>query len=409
MELLTRLKNAWSSFKNKDPTNGYSTGPGYYYRPDRGILRSSIDRSIVTSICNRIAIDVSSLDFRHVRLDNDGRFKEEINSPLNTCLSLEANIDQTGKGLVQDLVLSMLGEGVVAIVPIETDDDPKNSDFSGIFTLRAGRITEWYPEDIRVDLYNDVNGIHEEVVIPKRMAAIIENPLYSVMNDPNSMMSRLIRKLNLLDVIDEQTSSGKLDLIIQLPYVVKSSTRMSQAEERRTKIEDQLRNSKYGIAYIDGTEKITQLNRPVENNLMKQVEYLTNMAFAQIGMAQSVLEGSADEKTMLNYTNRIVEVIANRIADEYKRKFLSKTARTQGQSIMFFSNPFRFTSSTDFANISDTLTRNEIATSNEIRQVIGWRPSNDPKADILRNSNMPVEKTGSSQLKEVDASNDAGL
>ena len=342
----------------------------------------------MTSVYNRLALDVSSIAIKHVRLDENGRFKEEVDSGLQNCLNVEANIDQTGRAFLQDVVMSMLDEGCVAIVPVDTTIDPAKSGSYEINTMRTGKILEWYPAHVRVRVYNDRKGIHEEVVLPKSAVAIIENPLYAVINEPNSTMQRLIRKLNLLDVVDEQTSSGKLDLIIQLPYVIKSEARRKQAEERRKDIEMQLAGSKYGIAYTDGTERITQLNRPAENNLMKQVEYLTSMLYSQLGLTQSIMDGSADDKTMLNYYNRTVEPIIAAITDEIKRKFLTKTARSQKQTIMYFRDPFKLTPVLDLAEIADKFTRNEIMTSNEIRQIVGMKPADDPSADELRNKNL---------------------
>lgn len=385
----SRLKHAWNAFTSRDPTyeNSYSTQVSYY-RPDRTRRTITNEKSIITAVLNRIALDAASVEIRHSRLDDNGRFSEEINSGLNNCLSLSANIDQTGRAFLQDAYMSMLDEGCVAIVPVDTSIDPRYSNSYEIETMRTGKIVQWYPQHVKVRLYNDRKGEREEVMLPKSMVAIVENPFYEVMNKPNSTMQRLARKLNLLDVVDEQSSSGKLDLIIQLPYVIKSEARRKQAEDRRKDIEQQLSGSKYGIAYTDGTERITQLNRPIENNLQKQVEYLTNMLFSQLGMTQSILDGTADDKTMLNYNNRIIEVIVAAMVDEMKRKFLTKTARSQGQSISMFRDPFRLAPVSDIAEIADKFTRNEIATSNEIRQIIGWKPSKDPSADELRNKNL---------------------
>lgn len=389
MPLMDRLKHAWNAFKNKDPTNYNSIGPGYSgFRVDRMHFTRGNERSIVTSIYNRIAMDVAALDIRHVRLDENGRFLEEINSGLNNCLSLEANIDQTGRDFIQDVVMSMLDEGSVAIVPVDTEIDPNESESVKILTLRTGKVTEWHPKHVKVDLYNEQSGRHEEVVLPKGIVAIVENPLYAIINEPNSTMQRLIRKLSLLDVVDEKISSGKLDLVIQLPYVIKTETRRQQAEQRRKDIEAQLAEGKYGIAYTDGTEKITQLNRPVENNLMKQIEYQTNLLFSQIGMTQGILDGSADTDTMLNYNNRMVEPIASAIVCNMTRKFLTKTARSQRQRVAFFRDPFKLIPIGQIAEIADKFTRNEIMTSNEIRQAIGMKPSKDPNADVLRNKNL---------------------
>ena len=389
-EVSSRLKHAWNAFvNNRDPTASYrDIGPGYSYRPDRPRLTRGNERSIITSVYNRIALDVAANDIRHVKLDEDGRFSEIIDSGLNNCLALDANIDQTGRAFIQDAVMSMLDEGCVALVPIETTFNPQQTGSFDINTIRTGKILDWYPKHVRVSVYNERSGKREEIVLPKDTIAIIENPLYAVMNEPNSTMQRLIRKLNLLDAIDEQSSSGKLDLIIQLPYVVKTEARRQQAEARRKDIEMQLAGSKYGIAYTDGTEKITQLNRSVDNNLMKQIEYLTSMLYSQLGITQAVLEGTADEKTMLNYYSRTIEPIIAAIVDEMKRKFLTKTARTRRQSIAFFRDPFKLVPVDNIAEIADKFTRNEIMTSNEIRQKIGMKPSKDPKADKLINSNL---------------------
>ena len=390
LEVSSRLKHAWNAFvNNRDPTASYrDIGPGYSYRPDRPRLTRGNERSIITSVYNRIALDVAANDIRHVKLDEDDRFSEIIDSGLNNCLALDANIDQTGRAFVQDAVMSMLDEGCVALVPIETTFNPQQTGSFDINTIRTGKILDWYPKHVRVSVYNERSGKREEIVLPKDTIAIIENPLYAVMNEPNSTMQRLIRKLNLLDAIDEQSSSGKLDLIIQLPYVVKTEARRQQAEARRKDIEMQLAGSKYGIAYTDGTEKITQLNRSVDNNLMKQIEYLTSMLYSQLGITQAVLEGTADEKTMLNYYSRTIEPIIAAIVDEMKRKFLTKTARTRRQSIAFFRDPFKLVPVDNIAEIADKFTRNEIMTSNEIRQKIGMKPSKDPKADKLINSNL---------------------
>ena len=390
LEVSSRLKHAWNAFvNNRDPTATYrDIGPGYSYRPDRPRLTRGNERSIITSVYNRIALDVAANDIRHVKLDEDGRFSEIIDSGLNNCLALDANIDQTGRAFIQDAVMSMLDEGCVALVPIETTFNPQQTGSFDINTIRTGKILDWYPKHVRVSVYNERSGKREEIVLPKDTIAIIENPLYAVMNEPNSTMQRLIRKLNLLDAIDEQSSSGKLDLIIQLPYVVKTEARRQQAEARRKDIEMQLAGSKYGIAYTDGTEKITQLNRSVDNNLMKQIEYLTSMLYSQLGITQAVLEGTADEKTMLNYYSRTIEPIIAAIVDEMKRKFLTKTARTRRQSIVFFRDPFKLVPVDNIAEIADKFTRNEIMTSNEIRQKIGMKPSKDPKADKLINSNL---------------------
>ena len=393
LNLGARLKHAYNAFTNRDPTQTFlSIGPGYSSRPDRPRMSHGNEKSIVTSIVNRIALDVASVEIRHCRLDDDGRYVEEINSGLNKCLKLEANIDQTSRAFIQDLVISAFDEGAVAIVPVDTTLNPEVTDSWDVQSMRAGKILEWYPEKVLIRVYNDRTGEKEDILLPKKQVGIFENPLYAVFNEPNSTMKRLVRKLSLLDVTDERTASGKLDLIIQLPYVVKTQTRREQAENRRKDLEDQLAGSKYGVAYIDGTERVTQLNRSVENNLMKQIEYLTNMLYSQLGITQSVLDGTADEKTMLNYTNRTVEAFVSAIVDEMKRKFLSKTARSQGQSIEYFRDPFRLVPIDNIAEIADKLTRNEIMTSNEIRQKIGMKPSKDPKADELRNSNISQSK-----------------
>ena len=385
----SRLKHAWNAFvNNKDPTYHRDVGPGYYYRPDRIRMSRGNERSIVTAVYNRIALDVTQFDIQHVRLDKNNRFVETINSKLNGCLSFSANLDQTARAFIQDVVMSMFDEGCVAIVPVDTDFDPRITGGYDIETMRTGRIVEWFPKDIKVSLYNEAIGRREDVLLPKSVVAIVENPLYAVINEPNSTMQRLIRKLNLLDVVDEQNSSGKLDLIIQLPYAVKSEQRRQQAEKRRNDIVAQLTGSKYGIAYTDSTEKITQLNRAVESNLMNQIEYLTKLLFSQLGLTQEILDGTADEKAMLNYYNRTIGPIVAAITDEMKRKFLTKTARTQGHSIAFFRNPFTLVTATEVAEISDAMTRNEIMTSNEIRQLIGMKPVDDPKADQLQNSNL---------------------
>lgn len=385
----SRFKNAWNAFRNREPTKVFQDiGYGYSYRPDRFRLTRGNERSIVTSVYNRIALDVAAIDIQHVQLDAEGQFCDVVQSGLNNCLSTEANLDQTGRAFIQDAVMSMMDEGCIAIVPVDTDDDPDDTTGYQILSMRVGRIRDWYPKHVRVELYNEEKGRKQDIVVPKSTVAIVENPLYAVINEPNSTMQRLIRKLNLLDAVDEQSSSGKLDLIIQLPYVIKTEARRKQAEKRRKDIEQQLAGSKYGIAYTDGTERITQLNRSLENNLMKQIEYLTSMLYSQLGITQSILDGTADDKTMLNYYNRTIEPIIAAIVDEMKRKFLSKTAHSQNKSIKFFRDPFKLVPVADLAEISDKFTRNEIATSNEIRQVIGWKPSNDPKADELRNSNL---------------------
>lgn len=408
LNLSTRLAHAWNAFTSRDPTQYIITGPGYSSRPDRPRLSRGNEKSIATSIFNRIALDVSSVNIKHCRLDKNGRYVEDIDSGLNNCLNLEANKDQTGRAFIQDVVLSMLDEGCVALVPVETTIDPKSSNSYQIDSMRTGKITEWYPDMVRVRLYNDRTGEKEEILLPKNQIAIIENPLYAVVNEYNSTMQRLIRKLSLLDVTDEQTASGKLDLIIQLPYVIKTEARRAQVERRRKDIIDQLAGSQYGIAYTDGTEKITQLNRSLENNLLKQVEYLTNMVYSQLGITQSVLDGTADEKTMLNYMNRTVEPIISAIVDELKRKFLTKTARSQLQSIVYFRDPFRLVPVNDIAEIADKFTRNEIMTSNEIRQIVGMQPSKDPKADKLVNSNISQAKQDMSQTSSATEAYEEG-
>ena len=386
----TRLKHAWNAFiNNKDPAINYGVlGSSYYYRPDRQRFTGGNERTIVTSVYNRIALDVSAVEIKHVRIDENDRYKETINSGINSCFNTEANIDQTGRAFIQDIVMSMLDEGCVAIVPIDTTTSPVNSNTYDILSMRTGKILQWYPNHVQVRVYNEKTGNKEDIILPKSSVGIIENPLYAVINEPNSTMQRLIRKLSLLDAVDEQSGSGKLDLIIQLPYTIKTEARRKQAEMRRKEIEMQLTGSKYGIAYTDGTEHITQLNRPIENNLMKQIEYLTSMLYSQLGITQSILDGTADEKTMLNYYSRTIEPIISAIVDEMKRKFLTKTARSQGQSFLFFRDPFKLVPINDIANIADTFTRNEILSSNEIRQLIGIKPSSDPKADMLRNSNL---------------------
>ena len=389
MGLMDRIQRGWNAFRNRDPTSYYKDiGSSYSIRPDRVRFTRGNERSIITSIYNRIAMDVAAVDIKHCRLDDNERYIEEIHSGLNSCLNLEANIDQTGRAFKQDIVMSMFDEGCVAIVPVDTSVDPNITNSYDIQSLRTGKILEWYPEHIKVRVYNEKRGKKEEIILPKRMVGIIENPLYAVINEPNSTMQRLIRKLSLLDMTDEQTASGKLDLIIQLPYIIKTDARRQQAEQRRKDIEMQLSGSKYGIAYTDGTEKITQLNRSLENNLLKQIENLTATLYSQLGITQSILDGTADEKTMLNYHNRTVEPIVSAIVDEMKRKFLTKTARSQKQSILSFKDPFKLVPVNDIAEIADKFTRNEILTSNELRQIIGMKPSEDPKADMLMNSNV---------------------
>ena len=392
LNLGSRLMHAWNAFTNRDPTYPRTLGESYYHRPDRVQFTRGNERSIATAVYNRIAMDVAAVEIRHVKLDENMRYSSDIDSGLNKCLNLEANIDQTGRAFIQDVVMSMLDEGCVAIVPVDTSMDPTVSGSYSIDSMRTGKIVQWYPQHVKVRLYNDRTGKKQEVTLPKSTVAIIENPLYAVINEPNSTMQRLIRKLSLLDVTDEQTASGKLDLIIQLPYVIKTQSKRDEAERRRKEIERQLAGSKYGIAYADGTERITQLNRSVENNLMKQIEYLTEMLYSQLGITQTVMDGTADEKTMLNYNNRSIEPIVSAIVDELKRKFLTKTARSQGQSIMMFRDPFKLVPVNNIAEIADKFTRNEIMTSNEFRQVIGMKPSDDPKADQLVNANISQPK-----------------
>lgn len=386
----SRLRHAWNAFLNRDPTYdfGYMAGPSYSKRPDRARFTRGNERSIVNSLYNRISLDVASININHVKMDDNNRYIETIKSGLNNCLTVEANVDQTGRALILDIAMSMLDEGVVAVVPVDTSINPSVSGAYDILSLRTGKITQWYPKHVRVSLYNENTGIKEERTLEKKYVAIIENPLYAVINEPNSTMQRLIRKLNLLDVVDEQSSSGKLDLIIQLPYTIRSEARKVQAEKRRNEIETQLVGSKYGIAYSDATEKIVQLNRPIENNLMKQIEFLTSMLYSQLGMTQSVLDGTADDKTMLNYTNRTIEPFLSAIVEEMRRKFLTKTARSQLQTITFFRDHFKLVPVGSISEIADKFTRNEIMTSNEIRQIIGMKPSSDPKADELRNKNL---------------------
>lgn len=385
----SRLKKAWNTFMNRDPTHNYRVdiGPGYYGKPDRLFLTRGAERTIITAIYNRIALDVSAIKIQHVRLDSDDRFVGVVQDSLNDCLTLQANIDQTSRAFIQDVVMSMFDEGCVAIVPVDTDHNPDDGSFE-IYSLRVGKVIEWYPRHVKIEAYNDISGQKEQVIVSKETTAIIENPFYSVMNAPNSTMQRLIRKLAILDILDEKTGQGKLDLIIQLPYIVKSEKKREQAEDRRKDIERQLAGSKYGIAYIDGTEHITQLNRPAENNLMAQIEYLTNMVYSQLGINTSILDGTANEETMLNYYSRIVEPIVAAIADAMKIVFLTKTARTQHQSIEYFRDPFNLVPVSNIAEIADKFTRNEIMTSNEIRQIIGMKPSSDPNADMLRNKNL---------------------
>ena len=393
MDLGERLQHAWNAFNNKNPTYTYNYGASYSIRPDRPRFTRGNDRSIVTSVLNRIALDASAIKIEHVKLDEDGRFSEVYDSDLNKCLNFSANIDQTGRAFMQDVVMSMLDEGSIAIVPTDTSVNPKTGAFK-IYSLRVGKIVQWYASYVKIRIYNERTAHEEDIYMHKNSVAIVENPLYSVMNEPNSTLQRLIRKINLLDVIDEQSGAGKLDLIIQLPYVVKSPARKEQAEMRRKAIEEQLAGSKYGIAYTDGTERITQLNRSVDNNLMSQVEYLQTTLYSQLGITAEIMNGSADAQTLNNYYNRTIEPILSAIVEEMKRKFLSKTAIAQKQSICFFRDPFKLIPVEQLAEIADKMTRNEIMTSNEIRQEIGMKPSKDPKADELRNSNLsaPAEE-----------------
>ncbi|MBO5319095.1 MAG: phage portal protein [Ruminococcus sp.] len=393
MGLLTSLRHGWNAFLNRDPTGNYVTynhtdlGMSSTYRPDRTRLTKGNERTIITSIFNKIALDVADITITHCKVDGEGRYLETINSSLNNCLNLEANLDQTGRAFIQDIVMSMLDEGYVAIVPTDTSIDPTVTDSYNIESMRTGKILEWYPQHVRVNVYNEKTGRREDITLPKKMVAIIENPLYAVINEPNSTMQRLIRKLALLDAVDERTSSGKLDMIIQLPYSTKHETRRQHAEKRRNDIMDQIKGP-MGIAYVDSTEKIIQLNRPLENNLLKQIEYLTNQAWSQLGMTQGILDGTADEQAMMNYEARVVEPFIAAIVDEMKRKFLTKTARTRGQSIKFFRAPFKLVPISSMAELADKLTRNEVLTSNEVRQELGFKPSKDPNADKLQNSNL---------------------
>lgn len=408
----SRLKNAWNVLmNNRDPTPyRHDYGESYSYKPDRVRFSYGGERSIVNSLKNRIAMDVAAVDIRHVRLDENGRYIEDMKSGLNDCLSVSANIDQTGRAFIHDAAASLLDEGSIALIPIETSANTDHTDSYDIYSIRVGKITRWYPDRVCINVYNDRTGKKEDIIRPKSKVTIIESPFYAVLNEPNSTYNRLVRKLNLLDAVDEQSGSGKLDLIIQLPYVIKTEQRRAQAENRRKDIEMQLSNSKYGIAYTDGTERITQLNRPVENNLMKQVEYLTSMLYSQLGMTQAVMDGTADEKTMLNYNNRCIEPILSALVDGMKRTFLTKTARTQGQSIVFFRDPFKLVPIDNIAEIADKFTRNEILTSNEIRQIIGMKPANDPKADQLINSNIsqPTDDTPPSEEYEEEGENQNG-
>ena len=396
MGLGEKIRRAWNAFKGRDPTETYvmnqymDYGASSSMRPDRMRFSRGNERSIVTSVLNRISMDAASIAIKHVKLDGNGRMVDTIKSGLNACLNLEANKDQTGRAFLQDCYMSLLDEGCIAVVPIETDLNPDDTNSYDILSIRTGKIIEWYPDFVKVNVYNDKKGQRENIIVPKNTVGIIENPLFAVMNEPNSTMQRLIRKLNILDAIDEQSGSGKLDLIVQLPYTIKSPLRQEQAEQRRRAIEDQLSGSKYGIAYIDGAEHIVQLNRAVDNNLMTQIEYLTSMLYSQLGITQGIMDGTADERTMLNYFDRTIEPIVSVFVDEFKRKFLTKTARTQNHSIMMFRDPFKLVPVSEISEMADKFTRNEIMTSNEIRQVVGMKPSDDPNADILRNKNLSV-------------------
>lgn len=404
MGFFNRLQHGWNAFMNRDPTENYnySNGITYSYRPDRVRFSCGNEKSIVTSIYNRIAIDAAAISIKHVRLDENDRYVETIMSGLNDCLNIEANIDQTGRAFLQDVYMSIFDEGCIAIVPVTTSINPKLTSSYDILSMRTGKILEWRPDEVKVRLYNDINGKREEIWIKKKYVGIVENPLYSIVNERNSTMQRLIRKMNLIDAVDEQSTSGKLDMIIQLPYTVRSELRRQQADKRRKDLEEQLKDSKFGIGYVDAAEKITQLNRPIENNLLKQIEYLTSTLYGQLGITQTVLDGTADEKTMLNYYNRTIEPLVNSVVDELKRKFLTKTARSQHQSIAYFRNPFSLVPVNDIAEIADKFTRNEIMTSNEIRQVIGMKPSDDPKADQLVNSNIAQPMESQEQYQELE-------
>lgn len=413
VNLISRLKHSWNVFMNRDPTYDYiNTGPGYSSRPDRPRFTRGNERTIVTAIYNRIALDVASINISHCKVDNNGRFIETINSSLNKCLNLEANLDQTGRAFVQDIVMSMLDEGSVAIVPVETDISPSKTESYKILSMRTGKIMEWYPKHVKVRLYDERDGEKKDIKLEKKSVAIIENPLYAVINEHNSTMQRLMRKLALLDSMDERMSTGKLDMIIQLPYVIKSETRRKEAERRRKELEEQMSGSTYGIGYIDGTERIVQLNRSLDNNLVKQVEQLTSQLYSQLGITQAILDSSASEEEMLNYYSRTIEPIISAIVDEMKRKFLTKTARTQNQTIKFFRDPFRLVPLSKLAEIAGTFTQNEIITANEVRQIIGMKPSDDPKADQLVNSNINQTGLGvgiEDQQKQEQSQEGSGL
>lgn len=400
LPFMHRVRNAWNAFVNRDEREqwDYSLGTAYSIPYHRFQLSSSTEQSIISPIYNRCALDVSQLMMRHVRVDENGNYKEDIDSYLNKCLTLSANIDQAGRSFVQDIVVSMFDEGAVAIVPVDTTVNIRESSFD-ILSMRTGQIIEWYPRHVRVKIYNDRNGIREELLLSKEKIGIVENPLYSIMNEPNSTLKRLISKLNLLDAIDEQSGSGRLDLIIQLPYVIKSAAKRKIADERLAALEAQLQDSKHGVAYTDATEKVIQLNRPAENNLLAQIEFLTSMLYSQLGMSDAIFSGTASPEEYLNYYNRTIEPVAKAISDEMKRKFLTPTAIAQGQSITFFRDPFSMVTASDLAELSDKLTRNEILTSNEIRAIIGMKPSDDPGANELRNKNLnvPEENKGENQ------------
>ena len=407
-----RLMHAWNAFSNREAVYGYPQydfGMGYSIRPDRVRLTLGSERTIVSSIYNQIAIDVSAISVVHARMDQNGRFLESVSSGLNECLSISANVDQSGRNFLQEAVMSLFDEGAIAIVPVDTTINPQVSGGYDIRSLRTGKILDWFPDHIRVEVYNEKLGRKEEVTLPKSMVAIIENPLYLVMNEPNSTLKRLVNKINLLDSIDTQSGSGRLDLFIQLPYTIKSDARRAQAIQRTKDIELQLAGSKYGIAYVDGSEKITQLNRPAENNLLKQVEYLTGMLYNQLGLTESVFNGTADEKTMLNYYNRTVEPVLSAIVNEMRRKFLTKTARSLGQDIVFFRDPFRLVPVLELAEIADKFTRNEILSSNEVRAIIGYKPSNQPGADELRNKNLNQSELEAPPINTDNGENQNGV
>lgn len=408
MRFTDRLKHAWDAFRSRDPTNvdTYDYGPANYYNPNQTFLRLGSEQTIIASIYNRIARDVAAIQIKHVRLNENGRFDEEINDSLNQCLGVSPNLDQTPRSFLQDIVLSMFDEGYVAIFPAKANMDPIKTGSYEIFDLRKGKILQWYPYDVQIEAYNPDSGRFQEIILPKSIVAIVENPFYTIMNGPNSTLQRLIRKLALLDAVDEQSSSGKMDLIIQLPYVIKGETKKQQAEERRKSIEMQLTNSKYGIAYIDGTERVTQLNRSLENNLLAQVEYLQNMLYAQLGMSPSIFNGTATAEELTNYTNTTIEPIASAIVDEMKRKFLTKTARSQGQSIMYFRDPFKMLPTAQIAETADKFIRNEILTANEFRGIVGYKPSDDQKADELRNPNISESKAVQSERYTDDSKKD---